>query len=207
MPFVAGAVAEQRILVALDRADHDVDRVGLHSIQAMSLARKSSLEQRVGAHLQVLAEGLVLRQRRGLAQQRGDLLQFRLVGLVEGHELQLAVVAAAHQRVPAVLARAGCACSNSFLRHVARIEVDARRARAEALDERLVAVEPVPGAEIDLGELARGRIGDAGKEAVAIDAFLLPEQQVHRLRGLHQQREQLAVLRVERRTGRPSAAR
>ena len=79
------------------------------------------------------------------------------------------------------------------LRHVGRIEVRPGRFGADAVDERLVAVEPVPRAVVDLGIPSDGRV-ERGEEGVAVAVGFEPEHLVHRLGRVDQQRKHAALV-------------
>src|SRR5690606_36238098 len=77
--------------------------------------------------------------------------------------------------------------------HVGRVELGAGRTRADAVNERLVAVQQVPGAVVDVDVAGGGRVVGACQQSLAVAPDLLPEQRVDDLAGIDQQTHGLTV--------------
>ncbi|HEU4813054.1 MAG TPA: hypothetical protein VFS99_02365 [Xanthomonadaceae bacterium] len=197
-PLVRGLVAEQLVLVALNRTNHHVHRVAAHVHPGHVAGLELAGEQRVGAHPQVIGEAFVRAVLSGLAEQRRRAFQVVGVRDVVRHGDQFARIVAPQQRVPGRLVRE-VGLLELGLRHVGGVEHAARRARADAFEQRGVGIEPVPRAVVDPDQLAGGVVRRPGQQRLAVARpGLLPEQVVHHLRGLHQQGDHPLAVLVER---------
>ena len=83
-------------------------------------------------------------------------------------------------------------------RHVRGVEVGSGGLRGDALDEWPVPAEPVPRPVVDLDEAPGRLVALREREGLLpVPMGLLPEDVVHRLRGLDQQAHDLAVVHGE----------
>jgi hypothetical protein len=194
-----GLVAEQFVLVGLDRADDEVEAVVLH-VEPGHVARTVLVgAQRLGAQFEVLAQAWILGEPRcTLEQDRGALELGAVVPRVR-HDLQHALGVAGEHGVLAAAARQVRAVE--FLaRHVERIEAGDIGLRTDTRHERRIAGEAVPRPVVDLDEAARGRVGDAREQLRSVAGVRLPpEQVVHDHGRIDEQAHHLPFLRAERR--------
>ena len=192
--LVRGLVAEEFVLVRLDRTDDDIDGVSLHVHPGQIAGPIVVGLQRAGTQLEVVPEPGILGELRRLAELGGGAAGGSGEGLVVGHRAQATRAVAPDHGVQASQRLAGLGrCRGGplelLLRHVVRIELGAGRTRAHARHEGLVAVEPVPGAVVQENELSGGGVGDRAEERVAGGVGLLPEDGVHLLRGVDEERD------------------
>ena len=188
-------VAEQLVVVGLDRADHDVDPVVLH-VQPGDLTRTVVVAGKCfRAQVEVPCETGIFGKAGGLLERTGRAGQRFPPFDAVGHDGKLPGCIAADHAVLAGLARQVGALE-LLLRHVERIEPGTRRLRADPGHERLVPLQPVPGPVVDLDEAAHGRVRDAREQLAAIARVgLRPEQVVHHLGRVDEQPEHRALLR------------
>ncbi len=119
------------------------------------------------------------------------------VGLVIGDGLEAALVAAPHQGVEAQQIRIRLRrLLELLLGDVGRIEVRPGWLRPDPFHfhERLVAAEAVPGTVVDLDQAAHRFVVDRGEESVLVAVGLVPEDVVHGLGGLDQDRDHPPLL-------------
>ncbi len=196
-------VAEELVLVRLDRADHHVYRVVLHVEPGDVAGAVVVGEERLGALLEVVPERRRVGELRSLAQLPGGDLRLLGVGDVIRDGDEGARRIAAHQRVEtlqriAVRLRRGRRAVERALRDVVRVEVRAGRLRSHAGDERFVVGQPIPWAVVDLHEPARVGVRHGLQQRVAIAVRLPPVDGVHRARRVDEKREHPPLLRRER---------
>ncbi len=189
----ARLVVVQPVLVHLDRPDHDVDGVVLHVHPRHVAGAVVVGQQRLGAELEVALEARVLgelRRRRELLRRDGDLLHKRLA---IRDRAERAVLRAPHEGVQAPQ-RVGHALRGIQrglelgLGDIRRIHVGPCGFRADPVEERGVAVQPVPRTVVDLEIAARRRVGHAGQELLLVAVGLHPEGGVHLLGRLDEER-------------------
>ena len=192
--LVARLEPEQLVLVALDRTDHDVDRVRLHVHPGQVALAVLVGEQRLRPQLEVAGEPRVTRARRRLPQLRRCRLVLRSERLVIGDRDQPTSWTAPHERVLTQERQVG-GRRGLHLRggDVGRIEVGARWLGSDPRDEGPVAVEAVPGADVDRRVPAGGFIRDHRHQRIPGSPRLHPERLVHRRGRLDQQPHDVPV--------------
>jgi hypothetical protein len=137
----------------------------------------------IGPEAQVLLESRVFGQVGGGAKVPSRATMLLGVGLGVGHRGESPVLVSPDQRVEALEGchpRGGCIQRRLELPlgHVSGVEVGARRLGPHTLQERGIAVHPVPGAVIDLREAPQLGIAQRFEQAVGVPKGLLPVMSV-----------------------------
>ena len=200
--LVGRAVPVELVLVGLDRANDDVDLVVLHVHPGQIAGLVAIGDEGVGAQVQIILKLRVVRVARRLAQKARGAFELQRVGHVVRNDSQAAFVVTADQRVEAVLAAQG-GCVEFLFGHVRRIETRAGGLGVHAAQKRPVSGKPVPRPVVDVGKATHRRIVDGVEERRLLAVGLEPEQLVHDLGRVDQQRQHgLLVVRQVGQIGR-----
>jgi len=184
----------QLVVVGLDRADDDIDRVGLHVHPRQVAGLIVIAQQRLRPKLEVAPEAGILGQGCGVSQLGRRPLHLRTKGHSIGHRSQASQPIPSNQGVETAqgspATRRGARDRIKLRRgDVVGVEVGAEGHGSDLGHEGLVAVEPVPGAVVDLGEPPQGRSGHGGEDAVRRSGHLEPVDLIHLPRGVDQERQ------------------
>ena len=156
------------------------------------------------AQRQIILQAGIIGERRCLLETTRGALVLRREKRRERDRRQMSGGIAAHHRVQGLeRVRAHAAFRDLRLElrlgHPGGIVVGAGRTSADARNEGMIVVEPVPRTVVELREAARRRIGDRLQQRRRVAIRLNPENLVDRLGRVDEQRNHLALVVRERR--------
>jgi len=190
----SGLVAVELVLVGLDGAEDQVDGIVLHGHPGHVAFQVFAGQQGVGTQLQIVRESIVVSQFRRFPQQFRRPLQGFGEKLVVGNGFQLAFLVPPDHGVERRLTL-GVRGLELLLGHGVGIEIRAGGLGADALDEGLVGIQPIPGTVVDAREPPRGIVVDLIlQQVLARPVGLAPEQVVHDLGSVDQLRKHGALV-------------
>lgn len=192
--LVGGLIAEESVVVVLDRSDNEVE-FRLFHIHPSHIGGEIIVGfESLAAFGEILFKAWVLGEIDSLSEKRVDLSEFVGISDMIGDHFESAVLVAADDSILACFGRV-VESIELLDGHIGWVEISALRTFADAGDKRFLRIEAVPSTVMDISERLHSGVGERVESfAVSGAVGLFPVELVHNLAYFDKDRDKLFFL-------------